>query len=271
MVITKLLRYFWILEIAKLQACTCPKEWKYGLPVEICGKEITALNNDHSCVPQYIYNCTELGGRGIGISKMECEISERQFCEMEFSQACKTEECCKKDRRRRGCADAVARLSDRHRTLGKPGQYNPVSPSQYPAVRENACTCPKEWKHGLPAEICGKEITGINKDHSCEPQYVYNCTELGGVAIRNPKMSCELSEHDFCEIKSTLSCKTEECCRKQRLRRGCTYGVATLPERHLTLGKPGQPNPVSPSQYPAARENVFMDCLIKVSTYASSH
>ncbi|OXA50209.1 hypothetical protein Fcan01_15002 [Folsomia candida] len=232
MVVTKWLRYFWILEIAKLQAYTCPEEWKYGLPAEICGKEITAINNDHSCEPQFVYNCTELGGVGIADPGMSCKIARHYFCEMKYSQACETEECCKKDRRRRGCTEAVG-----------------------------ACTCPKEWKYGLPAEICGKEITALNNDHSCEPQYVYNCTELGGVAIRNSIMSCELSEHYFCEIKLTLSCKSEECCKKQRRRRGCTYGVSTLPGRHLTLGKPGQPNPVSPSQYPAVRENVFEACL----------
>lgn len=71
-------------------------------------------------------------------------------------------------------------------------------------------------------------------------------------------------------MEFSVTCKTEQCCKKHRRRRGCTYAVGGLKNRHLTLGKPGQQNPVSPSQYSAARENVYVDCLIKVSAYASS-
>ncbi|OXA50803.1 hypothetical protein Fcan01_14496 [Folsomia candida] len=121
-----------------------------------------------------------------------------------------------------------------------------------------ACICPNEWKYGLPAKICGKEITAINGDKTCKPQAVYNCTELGGVGTIPPEMDC--SNHYFCEMIFSRMCRTEECCKDQRRERGC-IDVVNYKYRHRTLGKPGQQNPVSPSQYPAVRENVFAACL----------
>ncbi|OXA51253.1 hypothetical protein Fcan01_14408 [Folsomia candida] len=305
MILTNWLLYFWILQTGILQvnaikhfsylnllsisfkACICPNEWKYGLPAKICGKEITAINGDKTCKPQAVYNCTELGGVGTIPPRMDC--SNHNFCEMIFTRACRTEECCKDQRRKRGCIDLV-NYKYRHQTLGKPDQPNPVSPSQYPAVRENvfeaclkdypenalrvygtkaqnlsiffkACICPKEWKYGLPARICGKEITAINNDNSCEPQFIYDCIELGGVATISVEKNCSESGHEFCEMFSSQGCRTEEYCKEERRKRRCTNVVQTLQNRHLTLGKRGQPNPVSPSQYPAVRENVFEACL----------
>lgn len=63
----------------------------------------------------------------------------------------------------------------------------PLTTWNYKIILFQACICPKEWKYGLPAEICGKEIIAINKDHSCEPQFVYTCTELGGSRNSSPR------------------------------------------------------------------------------------
>ncbi|OXA50806.1 hypothetical protein Fcan01_14495 [Folsomia candida] len=127
-----------------LQACICPKEWKYGFPAQICGKEIAAVNNDHTCKPQAIYDCPQLGRVGTIANEKDC--SKHKFCEMILTRMCKTEECCKEERLIRGCEEAVD-YKYRHQTLGKPGQQNPVYPSQYPAVRENVfaacCKCRK--------------------------------------------------------------------------------------------------------------------------------
>ncbi|OXA51191.1 hypothetical protein Fcan01_14361 [Folsomia candida] len=234
--------YFCVLQIDVLQACICPMEWKYGLPAQICGKEIAAVNNDHTCQPQAIYVCTELGG--VGSVKFEKDCLGLNFCEMILTRMCKTEECCKEERQKRGCEYAV----DYSRKMVNTKLLLYFWLLEISKLQ--ACTCPKEWKYGIPAEICGKKINAINNEHACEPQYVYNCTELGGVVIPDPKMSCKISRHYFCEMKYSLTCKTEECCKRDRLRRGCADDVATIPLRHLTLGKPGQPSqsfPISSS------------------------
>lgn len=106
------------------------------------------------------------------------------------------------------------------------------------------------------------------KSQPSTPTRHVNRTELGGVATIGYEMDC--SNHNFCDMISSPICETEECCRKQRRERGCTHAVATIPDRHQTLGKPGQPNPVSPSQYPAVRENVLVTCLKDYRTHKLS-
>ncbi|OXA50811.1 hypothetical protein Fcan01_14498 [Folsomia candida] len=160
MILTNWFLYFWVLQIDILQrlelivisfmACTCPNEWKYGIPATICGKEITAINGDKTCKPQAVYNCAELGGVGTIPWKMDC--SNHHFCEMILNRGCESEECCKEQRRERGCIDLV-NYKYRHQTLGKPGQPNPVSPSQYPAVRENVfAACLKDYPENVPSD-----------------------------------------------------------------------------------------------------------------------